>query len=89
VRQVFLTGKKAEEWPTTEGVVFADGAAKHGVARLEGIEDRPLSRRTFDIKLNLAANVRQRSKMLREDYPDHCSHRLDASPIAGTQRFRP
>ncbi len=48
-----------------------DGAAEHGKAGLEGIEDRPHGNRAFYFELDLARYTGEGSKVEGEDDADH------------------
>ena len=74
--QIFLAGEEAQERPALLGDVIADGTAQHGIAGFECIEDRALRDRTYDFEFDLAADVSQRSKVLRKFYSNHASHAL-------------
>lgn len=44
--------------------MVSDGAAQHGVAGLERVEDGVLRDRTFNVKFDFTPNVGQGAKML-------------------------
>ena len=43
VGEVFGAGEEAEEWAALQGIVVADGAAEHGIAGFQFIQDRAKS----------------------------------------------
>ena len=51
--------------------MFADGAAQHGIVRLERIENRPLCYRARDVEFHLVADMREESQMLGKNNADH------------------
>jgi len=69
--QILLAGEEPQERPTLLRDLVADRPAQHGIAGLERVEDRPQRDRAVELKFYFAANVRQRSKMLREYDSDH------------------
>src|SRR5437899_12059840 len=71
--QILLTGEEAQERPALLRDVVADGAAQHGIAGLERVEDRALRDLALDLEHQLAADVRQVSQMWREYDSDHRS----------------
>ena len=69
--QVLLAGEEAQERPALLCDVVADGAAQHGIAGLERVEDRALRDLSLDLEHQLAADVRQVAQMWREYDSDH------------------
>ena len=59
VGQVFFAGKEAQKRPPLLRDMVADGAAQHGIARLESVEDRAQRRLALDFELYFALDVRQ------------------------------
>ena len=86
MRQIFLAGKEPQERPALLGDVVADGAAQHWIAGFERVEDRALRDSTLDLKLHLAADVRQRPQMLRQYDADHGSVCTSTESTAGRSR---
>jgi hypothetical protein len=73
MRQIFLAGEKPQERPPLLRDLIADGAAQHGIAGLECVKNRALCDRTLDLEFDLAADVRQRPKVLRKFDSNHGS----------------
>ena len=69
--QIFLAGEEAQEWPALLRDLVADRPAQHGIAGFERVEDRPQRDRAVEFKFYFAADVRQRSQMLRNYNSDH------------------
>jgi hypothetical protein len=69
--QILLAGEEAQEWPPLLRDLVADRPAQHGIAGFERVEDRPQRDRAVELKFYFAANVRQRSEMLRDYDADH------------------
>jgi hypothetical protein len=69
--QILLTGEEAQERPAMLRDLVADRPAQHRIASLERVEDRPQRDRGVELKFYLAADVRQRSEMLRDYDSDH------------------
>jgi hypothetical protein len=69
--QVLLAGEESQERTALLRVMVADGTAQHGIAGLERVERRALRGGAFDFERHLAADVRQGSEMLRENYSNH------------------
>ncbi len=69
--QILLAGEEPQERPTLLRDLVADRPAQHGIAGLERVEDRPQRDRAVELKFYFAANVRQRSEMLRDYDSDH------------------
>jgi hypothetical protein len=57
VREVFLAGEVADEGAALQAVVIADGAAEHGVAGFERVEDCGDGDRSRDLKRNFRADT--------------------------------
>ena len=71
VGQVLLAGEEAQHRPALAGDVVADRSAQHRIAGFQRLEDRALRDWCLDGELHLAADVRQRSQMLRDYDSDH------------------
>ena len=71
--KIFLAGEKPQEWTAPLRNVVANQAAQHRILCLECVKHRALCGLTRDMKFDLAACVRQRAQMSREDEPDHGS----------------
>ena len=65
MRQIFLAGEESQERPALLRAIVANGAAQHRIAGFERVQYRALRDRALDFELNFAADVRQRSKVLR------------------------
>src|SRR5947209_9936523 len=83
MRQVLLAGEKSQECAALLGNMIADGAAQHGVAPFQSIEDRALCHRALDVQLHFIANLRQVAQMIRKYYPDHGSVCTSTESTAG------
>jgi hypothetical protein len=73
VRDILGAGEEAQEGAALQGVVIADGAAKHWVARFEFIEHGAQCGRSGEFKSDLAAHVSQRAEMRGEYDANHGS----------------
>jgi hypothetical protein len=71
MRQILLAGEKAQERPALLRELIADRPAQHGIAGFERVEDRSQRDRAVELKFYFAADVRQRSEMLRDYDSDH------------------
>jgi len=71
VGQILFASKEAQECSALKRDLVANGAAQHGVAGFEDVEDGTLRDWAVDFQLYFAADLRQRSEMLREDDADH------------------
>src|SRR6266853_852179 len=71
--QIFLASEEAQKRPPLLRDLVADRPAQHRIAGLERVEHRALRDRTLNFERHLAADVRQRSQMLREYDSDHLS----------------
>ena len=69
--QIFLAGEEPQERPALLRDLVADRPAQHGIASLERVEDRSQRDRAVELKFYFAADVRQRSEMLRDYDSDH------------------
>jgi hypothetical protein len=69
--EVLFAGKEAQKWPALLGDMITDCTAQHGIAILKRVEECALRSLTLDLELDLAADLRQRSQMLREYDSDH------------------
>lgn len=86
VGEIFGAGEEAEEGAALKGVVIANGAAEHGVAGFEGVEDGSLGDGTDDFQADLAAHVSKRAKMRRKFNADHGSVCTSTDKTAGRSR---
>jgi hypothetical protein len=66
VGEIFLAGEETQERSALLCAVVANGAAQHGIAGFERIEDGALRDRTLDFEFDLTADVRQGAKVLRK-----------------------
>src|SRR5439155_15774865 len=73
VGQILLAGEEPHERPALLCDLVADRPAQHGIAGLEGVEERALRGRTLDVELHLAVDARERPQMCRQHDPDHGS----------------
>ena len=64
--QILFAGEEPQERSALPGNLVVHGAAQQGIAGFERAEHRALRDRTLDLKLHVAANLRQRSQMLRK-----------------------
>src|SRR6266852_3201474 len=71
--QILLAGEEPQERPTLLRDLVADRPAQHGIAGFERVEDRSQRDRAVELKFYFAADVRQRSQMLRDYDSDHGS----------------
>ena len=71
VGQILLAGEETQERPALLRDLVADRPAQHGIAGFERVKDRPQRERPVESKFYFAANVRQRSQMLRDYNSDH------------------
>jgi len=69
--QIFLAGEEAQERPALLRDLIANRPAQHRIADLERVEDRSQRDRAVELKFYFAADVRQRSEMLRNYDSDH------------------
>jgi hypothetical protein len=95
VREILLAGEEAQEWTALQRDLVADGAAQHGIAGLEGVEDGALGDWAVYLYFYFVAHVRQGSQMVREYDPDdihsdHFRHRSRVSLVdTFPQRLKP
>jgi len=82
--QILLAGEEPQECPALPGDLVADGAAQHRIAGFERVEHRALRDRTLYLKLHVAANLRQRSQMLRK--PLRNKSKVNTSRLATAKR---
>jgi hypothetical protein len=66
--------------------VIADRSAEHGVAGLEGIEDRALGDGAGNVEDDFAFQLRQRPQVHREDHAYHGSVWASTESTAGRSR---
>ncbi len=71
---------------TASGNVVPDGAAQHGIARLERVQYRRPGDRAGDVELHLAFDLRQRAEVRREHHADHRSVCTSTDRTAGRSR---
>src|SRR5271165_3518108 len=69
--QILLAGEESQERSALPGDVVADRPAKHWITGLERVEDRALSRLTFNAEFHLSVDSRQSPQMFWEDHSDH------------------
>ena len=81
--EIFFAGEETQERSPLLRPVVADGAAQHGIAGLECIENGTLRDWTRDFEFDLAADVRQRAKMLWKFDSNHA-----VSPKCAAQRVK-
>ena len=86
VREILLAGEESQECPPLQRYVVADRPPQHGIAGLECIEHRAQRDRRFDFERHLAADVRQRSQMLREYDANHGSVCTSTDSTPGKSR---
>src|SRR5271157_350630 len=86
MRQVLLASKEAQERTPLARDVIANRAAQHGIAGLERVEDRTQRGRALDVKLYLAADLRQRPQMRRKLNSDHGSVCTSTESTPGRSR---
>ena len=70
--QILLAGEEAHERSALSGVRVANGAAQHGIARLERVEHRAWVA-GLDSQLDLAVDPRERAQMRRQHDANHDS----------------
>ena len=80
---ILAAGKKSQEGPALQGDVVADGAAQHGVASLERVQNGALGDLAVDLDAHLGADVRQRAQMRREYNSNHGSVCTSTESTAG------
>ena len=71
VGQILLAGEETQERPALLRDLVADRPAQHRIAGFERVEDRSQRDRAVELKFYFAADVRQRSEVLREYDSDH------------------
>lgn len=71
--KILLAREKPQEGTALLGNVVTDQAAQHRILYLERVQHGALGGLARDIKFNLAARMRQRAQMSRENEPDHGS----------------
>jgi hypothetical protein len=83
MRQILLAGEEPQERPPLLRDLIADRPAQHGIASFERVEDRSQRDRAVKLKFYFAADVRQRSQMLRDYDSDHFGIplRLNEQPV--------
>ena len=83
---ILCTNEESQERTALSRNVVANRAAQDRVRRFQGVQDRLQCRRTLDLDLYLAANVRQRSQVLRQYHSDHGSVCTSTERTAGRSR---
>src|SRR5439155_1295763 len=73
VGQILLAGEEPHERPALLCDLVADRPEQHGIAGLEGVEERALRGSALDVELHLAVDARERPQMCREHDSDHGS----------------
>src|SRR5438067_233807 len=86
VGEIFLTREEAQERAPLPGGVVADGAAQHGMTRLQRIQDRVDGDGALDLERHLAVDVREPAQMSRQLYADHGSVWTSTESTAGRSR---
>src|SRR5262249_187895 len=71
VREILAARIEAEKRPAPVGRVVADRAPQHGIAGLDGVDDRPLRDLPLNIYRDLGAYAGQTAEMMRQLEPDH------------------
>ena len=71
--QILFAREEPQERPALLSHVIADRTAQHRIAGLQRVKHRALRDLTFDVELDLAADVRQRPQMWRQYDSDHDS----------------
>ena len=74
VGPVLLAGEEAQERAPLLRPMIADGAAQHGIASLQCVEDGALRDWAVDFERYFAADVSQGSQVLRKFDSNHCIH---------------
>ena len=71
--EILLTGEEAQEGAALEGDVITNGAAEHGIARLERVEHGGKGNRRGDGELHLNTGAGERAEVVGEfDADDGC-----------------
>src|SRR5271156_3856413 len=86
MRNVFLAGEEAQEGAPLLGDVVADGAAQHGIAGFESIQDGAGSNRARDVQLDISFDAREGAEMRRKHDPDHGRVCASTERTAGRSR---
>src|SRR5262249_24833135 len=86
VRQILFAGEEPQKRASFLSDVIPNRAAQHRISSLEGVEHRSLRDFALDVDLNLAVDVRQRSKMRRKYYLDHDSVWTSTDSTPGRSR---
>ena len=69
--RILAAGKKSEEGPALKSDIVADGAAEHGVASLQRVQNGALGDLAVDLDAHLGAGVRQGAQMRRKHNSNH------------------
>src|ERR1700737_43958 len=85
-RKVLPAGEDAPQRPPLPSGLIADRAPKHGVARLQGIEDGFRRRLSLNLELHLTLDLGEIPQMRREDDPDHARVCTSTESTAGRSR---
>src|SRR5438270_6910632 len=85
-RPIFDAGKKEQEGPALERIVIADGAAQHGIAILERVQNGALRDRAPYLDADLGADVGESSKMRWKYDSNHGSVCTSTEYTAGRSR---
>ena len=88
VGNIFLAREEAQEGAALERVVIADGAAEHGVARFESVEDGAEGDRWFDFYQYILIDVRECAQMGGEDDLDLSRHFVKPQGLKPRVRWR-
>ena len=71
VGEILLAGVEADEVAPLAGGVVADGAAEHGVAGFEGVEDGAQRDGSGDVELHFAGDAGEGFQVVGDDDADH------------------
>jgi hypothetical protein len=88
MREIFFAGEETQEWPALLRDVVADRAAEHRILALKRVEYRALCHLTFDMKADIATNLRKGSQVWRECDSDHGGTHViwnSAGPLPATR----
>src|SRR5438046_1606066 len=71
VRKVLAAREESQPGAALLGAMRPDSALQRGVARLEGVEDRPDCGRSFDFQLDVAVEPREIPQVVWQCDADH------------------
>jgi hypothetical protein len=69
--KVFRTGEETQERPALLGHMVADGPAKHGIGRFQGIEHGTDRDRSVYVEDNFVIDASKSAEVGRKDDSDH------------------